>query len=143
MQTHIIVWTLFGYFDKIISCLCLDWQFVKKILNGVSKKSKRTLETLYLENKMCNESLNLISQLLKRLKRLSDKMVLVKVQLFETYVYHASIKLVPGRSLYISQLDLFVFSCCRMLWTYRLVFFIQRIRITGRRVLWNIRRLLN
>ena len=54
---------------------------------------KQSLETrlvaLYLDHKMYHDSLNLISQLLKELKRLDDKMVLVEVQLLESRVCHA------------------------------------------------------
>ncbi|CAO3588160.1 unnamed protein product [Absidia cylindrospora] len=63
---------------------------------------KQSLETqlvaLYLDNKMYHEFLSLISQLLKELKRLDDKMVLVEVQLLESRVCHALRNLPKARA---------------------------------------------
>ncbi|ORX96015.1 PCI-domain-containing protein [Basidiobolus meristosporus CBS 931.73] len=63
---------------------------------------KQSLETrlvaLYLDNKMYTESLQLISTLLKELKRLDDKMVLIEVQLLESQVCHALRSLPKARA---------------------------------------------
>lgn len=85
------------YFSDIPNCLPLQIDVCKETIEwSVQEKRiflKQSLETrlvaLYLDNKMYHESLNLISQLLKELKRLDDKMVLVEVQLLESRVCHA------------------------------------------------------
>ncbi|KAI8981667.1 PCI domain-containing protein [Mycotypha africana] len=89
--------TLIDYFSDIPNCLPLQIEVCKENIEWCIEEKrmflKQALETrlvaLYLENKMYHESLNLIAQLLKELKRLDDKMVLVEVQLLESRVCHA------------------------------------------------------
>jgi 26S proteasome regulatory subunit N6 len=84
-------------FNEIPGCLPLQIQICKENIDWANEDKriflKQSLETrlvaLYLDNKMYHESLSLISQLLKELKRLDDKMVLVEVQLLESRVCHA------------------------------------------------------
>ena len=88
---------MIDYFSDIPNCLPLQIDVCKETIAwSVEEKRiflKQSLETrlvaLYLDNKMYHDSLNLISQLLKELKRLDDKMVLVEVQLLESRVCHA------------------------------------------------------
>nr|CAG8604322.1 2692_t:CDS:2 [Entrophospora candida] len=63
---------------------------------------KQSLETrlvsLYLDNKMYHDALNLINPFLKELKRLDDKMVLIEVQLLESRVCHALRNIAKSRA---------------------------------------------
>jgi len=72
-----------------------------------AKEDKRTflrqslearLIALYYENKLYDESLKLISSLLKELKKLDDKGLLVEVQLLESKTYHALSNLPKARA---------------------------------------------
>ncbi|KAI9315562.1 hypothetical protein BX666DRAFT_2028460 [Dichotomocladium elegans] len=103
---HYLVRTLIDYFGGIPNCLPLQIDVCKETIDwSVQEKRiflKQSLETrlvaLYLDNKMYHESLTLISQLLKELKRLDDKMVLVEVQLLESRVCHALRNLPKSRA---------------------------------------------
>jgi 26S proteasome regulatory subunit N6 len=53
---------------------------------------------LYMEKQAYYDSLTLINNLLKELKRLDDKLVLVEVQLLESKVYHALGNVPKGRA---------------------------------------------
>ncbi|KAI9256611.1 PCI domain-containing protein [Phascolomyces articulosus] len=105
-KTAKLIRTLIDYFGVIPNCLPLQIDVCKETIAwSVEEKRiflKQSLETrlvaLYLDNKMYHESLNLISQLLKELKRLDDKMVLVEVQLLESRVCHALRNLPKARA---------------------------------------------
>ncbi|CDH52208.1 pci-domain-containing protein [Lichtheimia corymbifera JMRC:FSU:9682] len=105
-KTAKLIRTLVDYFSDIPNCLPLQIDVCKETIEwSVQEKRiflKQSLETrlvaLYLDNKMYHESLNLISQLLKELKRLDDKMVLVEVQLLESRVCHALRNLPKSRA---------------------------------------------
>ncbi|KAG0747883.1 hypothetical protein G6F57_004971 [Rhizopus arrhizus] len=96
-KTAKLIRTLVDYFSDIPNCLPLQIEVCKANIEWCIQEKrlflKQALETrlvaLYLDNKMYHESLNLIAQLLKELKRLDDKMVLVEVQLLESRVCHA------------------------------------------------------
>ncbi|OBZ90329.1 putative 26S proteasome regulatory subunit rpn6 [Choanephora cucurbitarum] len=98
--------TLIDYFSDIPNCLPLQIEICKENIEWCIQEKrlflKQALETrlvaLYLDNKMYHESLNLISVLLKELKRLDDKMVLVEVQLLESRVCHALRNLPKARA---------------------------------------------
>lgn len=95
-----------NYFSDIPNCLPLQIEICKENIDWCIQEKrlflKQALETrlvaLYLENKMYHESLTLIAQLLKELKRLDDKMVLVEVQLLESRVCHALRNLPKARA---------------------------------------------
>ncbi|KAI8149472.1 PCI domain-containing protein [Fennellomyces sp. T-0311] len=105
-KTAKLIRTLIDYFGGIPNCLPLQIDVCKETIAwSVEEKRiflKQSLETrlvaLYLDNKMYHESLSLISQLLKELKRLDDKMVLVEVQLLESRVCHALRNLPKARA---------------------------------------------
>ncbi|KAI8390922.1 PCI domain-containing protein [Radiomyces spectabilis] len=96
-KTAKLIRTLVDMFSEIPNCLPLQIEVCKENIEWCVQEKriflKQSLETrlvaLYLDNKMYHESLNLISQLLKELKRLDDKMMLVEVQLLESRVCHA------------------------------------------------------
>ncbi|KAI8875897.1 PCI-domain-containing protein, partial [Backusella circina FSU 941] len=98
--------TLIDLFSDIPKCLPLQIDLCKENIDWCIQEKrlflKQALETrlvaLYLENKMYHESLGLISQLLKELKRLDDKMVLVEVQLLESRVCYALRNLPKARA---------------------------------------------
>ncbi|KAI7891645.1 PCI domain-containing protein [Mucor mucedo] len=98
--------SLIDYFGDIPNCLPLQIELCKENIEWCVQEKrlflKQALETrlvaLYLDNKMYHESLNLISYLLKELKRLDDKMVLVEVQLLESRVCHALRNLPKARA---------------------------------------------
>ncbi|KAI8883191.1 PCI-domain-containing protein [Backusella circina FSU 941] len=98
--------TLIDLFSDIPNCLPLQIDLCKENIDWCIQEKrlflKQALETrlvaLYLDNKMYHESLSLISQLLKELKRLDDKMVLVEVQLLESRVCHALRNLPKARA---------------------------------------------
>ncbi|KAG1138247.1 hypothetical protein G6F37_008211 [Rhizopus arrhizus] len=105
-KTAKLIRTLVDYFSDIPNCLPLQIEICKENIEWCIQEKrlflKQALETrlvaLYLENKMYHESLNLIAQLLKELKRLDDKMVLVEVQLLESRVCHALRNLPKARA---------------------------------------------
>ncbi|CEG73910.1 Putative 26S proteasome regulatory subunit N6 [Rhizopus microsporus] len=105
-KTAKLIRTLVNYFSDIPNCLPLQIEICKENIDWCIQEKrlflKQALETrlvaLYLENKMYHESLTLIAQLLKELKRLDDKMVLVEVQLLESRVCHALRNLPKARA---------------------------------------------
>ncbi|ORY96120.1 hypothetical protein BCR43DRAFT_557139 [Syncephalastrum racemosum] len=105
-KTAKLIRTLIDFFSDIPNCLPLQIDVCKENIEwSIQEKRiflKQSLETrlvaLYLDNKMYHESLGLISQLLKELKRLDDKMVLVEVQLLESRVCHALRNLPKARA---------------------------------------------
>ncbi|KAG0165659.1 26S proteasome regulatory subunit rpn6 [Apophysomyces sp. BC1034] len=105
-KTAKLIRTLIDLFGEIPECLPLQIEVCKENIEWCVEEKriflKQSLETrlvaLYLDNKMYHESLNLISQLLKELKRLDDKMVLVEVQLLESRVCHALRNLPKARA---------------------------------------------
>ncbi|KAI9475660.1 MAG: PCI domain-containing protein [Benjaminiella poitrasii] len=105
-KTAKLIRTLIDYFSDIPNCLPLQIEVCKENIEWCVQEKriflKQALETrlvaLYLDNKMYHESLNLISLLLKELKRLDDKMVLVEVQLLESRVCHALRNLPKARA---------------------------------------------
>ncbi|OZJ06402.1 hypothetical protein BZG36_00663 [Bifiguratus adelaidae] len=105
-KTAKIIRTLIDQFSEIPDSLPLQIDVCKETIDwSVQEKRiylKQSLETrlvaLYLDNKMYTEALNLISSLLKELKRLDDKMVLVEVQLLESRVCHALRNLPKSRA---------------------------------------------
>ncbi|CAO3697003.1 unnamed protein product [Rhizopus microsporus] len=105
-KTAKLICTLVNYFSDIPNCLPLQIEICKENIDWCIQEKrlflKQALETrlvaLYLENKMYHESLTLIAQLLKELKRLDDKMVLVEVQLLESRVCHALRNLPKARA---------------------------------------------
>ncbi|KAI9492258.1 PCI domain-containing protein [Zychaea mexicana] len=105
-KTAKLIRTMIDHFGAIPNCLPLQIDVCKETIAwSVEEKRiflKQSLETrlvaLYLDNKMYHESLSLISQLLKELKRLDDKMVLVEVQLLESRVCHALRNLPKARA---------------------------------------------
>ncbi|KAG1473766.1 hypothetical protein G6F56_000764 [Rhizopus delemar] len=105
-KTAKLIRTLVDYFSDIPNCLPLQIEICKENIEWCIQEKrlflKQALETrlvaLYLDNKMYHESLNLIAQLLKELKRLDDKMVLVEVQLLESRVCHALRNLPKARA---------------------------------------------
>ncbi|KAF7727423.1 26S proteasome regulatory subunit rpn6 [Apophysomyces ossiformis] len=105
-KTAKLIRTLIDLFGAIPDCLPLQIEVCKENIEWCVQEKriflKQSLETrlvaLYLDNKMYHESLNLISQLLKELKRLDDKMVLVEVQLLESRVCHALRNLPKARA---------------------------------------------
>jgi len=92
-----IVRTLIDLFAKIENTLPQQVEICKESIDwAISEKRiflKQSLQTrlisLYLDNKMYHEALELIDELLKELKRLDDKNVLMEVQLLESRVCHA------------------------------------------------------
>lgn len=109
-----IVRSLIDMFNEIPGCLPLQIQVCKENIDWANEDKriflKQSLETrlvaLYLDNKMYHESLSLISQLLKELKRLDDKMVLVEVQLLESRVCHALRNLPKAR---VSEIIIYIY----------------------------------
>ncbi|ORZ21440.1 PCI domain-domain-containing protein [Absidia repens] len=105
-KTAKLIRSLIDMFNEIPDCLPLQITVCKENIDWANKDKriflKQSLETrlvaLYLDNKMYHESLSLISQLLKELKRLDDKMVLVEVQLLESRVCHALRNLPKARA---------------------------------------------
>ncbi|KAI8335396.1 PCI domain-containing protein [Chlamydoabsidia padenii] len=105
-KTAKLIRSLVDMFNDIPDCLPLQIQVCKENIDWANQDKriflKQSLETrlvaLYLDNKMYHESLGLISQLLKELKRLDDKMVLVEVQLLESRVCHALRNLPKARA---------------------------------------------
>ncbi|CAO3593376.1 unnamed protein product [Absidia cylindrospora] len=105
-KTAKLIRSLIDMFNEIPGCLPLQIQVCKENIDWANEDKriflKQSLETrlvaLYLDNKMYHESLSLISQLLKELKRLDDKMVLVEVQLLESRVCHALRNLPKARA---------------------------------------------
>jgi 26S proteasome regulatory subunit N6 len=97
--------TLIDYLGEIPNSLPLQVQVCKETIEWATQEKRiflrQALETrlvaMYLDNKMYPESLALIAELLKELKRLDDKMVLVEVQLLESRVYHALRNLAKSR----------------------------------------------
>ena len=72
--------------DKLcgtVSWIGYEWY----IFINVLKYSR--LIALYYDTERCTDSLSLVSQLLKELKKLDDKNLLVEVQLLESKTYHA------------------------------------------------------
>ncbi|ORZ32215.1 PCI domain-domain-containing protein [Catenaria anguillulae PL171] len=96
-KTAKIVRTLIDYLSEIPNSLDLQVQVCKDAIDWAAAEKRvflrQALETrlaaMYLDNKMYTESLALIAQLLRELKRLDDKVVLVDVQLLESRVFHA------------------------------------------------------
>lgn len=88
---------MIDFFSTIPDCLPLQIEVCRENIEwAINEKRiflKQSLETrlvaLYLDNKMYHQALDLISQLLKELKRLDDKMMLVEVQLLESRACHA------------------------------------------------------
>ena len=88
---------LLSMFSSMPNSLQVQIQVCKDILEWCQKEKriflKQSLETklvgLYLDNKLYQEALGLISELLKELKRLDDRMALLEVQLLESKVYFA------------------------------------------------------
>ncbi|KAI9280467.1 hypothetical protein BY458DRAFT_470076 [Sporodiniella umbellata] len=105
-KTAKLIRTLVDFFSDIPNCLPLQIEICKENIEWCIQEKrlflKQALETrlvaLYLENKMYHDSLSLIAQLLKELKRLDDKMVLVEVQLLESRVCHALRNLPKARA---------------------------------------------
>lgn len=84
----------------------LEVDLCKEVIQW-AKEDKRTflrqslearLIALYYENKRYGEALQLISHLLKELKKLDDKNLLVEVQLLESKTYHALSNLPKARA---------------------------------------------
>ncbi|ORX50531.1 PCI-domain-containing protein, partial [Hesseltinella vesiculosa] len=105
-KTAKLIKSLIDMFSDIPDCLPLQIEVCRENIEWANQDKriflKQSLETrlvaLYLDNKMYHESLTLISQLLKELKRLDDKMVLVEVQLLESRVCHALRNLPKARA---------------------------------------------
>ncbi|GAB5592580.1 26S proteasome regulatory subunit rpn6 [Umbelopsis nana] len=96
-KTAKLIRTLIDFFSTIPNCLPLQIEVCRENIEWAQNEKriflKQSLETrlvsLYLDNKMYHQALDLIAQLLKELKRLDDKMMLVEVQLLESRVCHA------------------------------------------------------
>lgn len=76
---------------------CIDWAQQEK--RTFLRQSLQTrLIALYYDTKCFTESLQLIGELLKELKKLDDKDLLVEVQLLESKVYHSLSNLPKARA---------------------------------------------
>jgi 26S proteasome regulatory subunit N6 len=76
---------------------CIDWA-VSQRQGFLRQNLEVRLVGLYMEKQAYYDSLTLINNLLKELKRLDDKLVLVEVQLLESKVYHALGNVPKGRA---------------------------------------------
>ena len=76
---------------------CIDWAVAQR--QGFLRQNLEVrLVGLYMQKQSYYDSLTLINNLLKELKRLDDKLVLVEVQLLESRVYHALGNIPKGRA---------------------------------------------
>lgn len=115
---------MIDFFSTIPDCLPLQIEVCRENIEwAINEKRiflKQSLETrlvaLYLDNKMYHQALDLISQLLKELKRLDDKMMLVEVQLLESRACHA-LRNIP-KSRVRSARELFRVFLAWLYWTF-------------------------
>ncbi|KAK8086197.1 hypothetical protein PG994_001171 [Apiospora phragmitis] len=96
-KTAKLVRQLLDLFEKIpnttdiqisITKSCIEWATSER-RTFLRQDLETRLVTLYMAKLSYYEALTLINGLLRELKRLDDKLVLVKVQLLESRVYHA------------------------------------------------------
>lgn len=67
---------------------CIDWA-IEDRRSFLRQNLQVRLVAIYMQKQSYFDALNLISSLLRELKRLDDKLMLVEVQLLESRVYHA------------------------------------------------------